>query len=144
VPSGTFTNYSLSLDVGVLLYGGWNTDFTTRDLETGKTVLQLQGNISILPDAVKGGLDGFILENSQNSAVRVFFTEFTVANCEFRYNAGSDGGSLGIGGAISAEDAVADIRDNYIWDNEATFGGGIYLDNCSGLISGLWTAMTLT
>jgi hypothetical protein len=67
--------------------------------------------------------------------VKVYYEPATIANCELRNNAGSGGLSDGLGGAIWAEDATVDIRDNYIWGNTATLGGAMYLLDCSGVIS---------
>jgi hypothetical protein len=148
VPSGTFTNFNIQLETGVLLYGGWNADFTSRDLEAGKTVLQLNGDVAIFPGAHGGGLDGFIVENGEgHSVIAPFFgavgggfrslsADAIIANCEFRNNAASDGTEPGAGGAIYVEYGNVDFRNNYIHSNTATWGGGIYLYNCSGSIIG--------
>ena len=148
VPSGTFTNFNIQLETGVLLYGGWNADFTSRDLEVGKTVLQLNGDVAIFPGAHGGGLDGFIVENGEgHSVIAPFFgavgggfrslsADAIIANCEFRNNAASDGTEPGAGGAIYVEYGNVDFRNNYIHSNTATWGGGIYLYNCSGSIIG--------
>lgn len=148
VPTMTFSSFSLSLDTGVLLHGGWNSDFTVRDLASGKTVFDLNGDVTILPDAESGGLDGFILENGEGAysttpfiaryggGVRIIEATATIANCELRSNSASGGANIGVGGAIYAENATVDIRDNYIWGNTATVGGGVYLYNSSGSITG--------
>jgi parallel beta-helix repeat protein len=148
VPSGTFTNFSIQIETGVLLHGAWNDDFTVRDLATGKTILQLIGNVSIFPTAQNGGLDGFIVENGIGSSiidpfigdigggVRILDADATIANCEFRNNEASDGTSLGAGGAIYAQNATVNFYNNYIHDNTGTWGGALYLYQCSGAVSG--------
>ncbi|MCK4774971.1 MAG: hypothetical protein KAT30_09300, partial [Candidatus Krumholzibacteria bacterium] len=134
VPTMTIVDFSLQIETGVLLHGGWNADFTARDLAGGKTVLHLVNNVLIYPTANKGGLDGFIVEYGQGSpiftpfygsvggGVHILSGEATIANCEFHSNAASDGTVIGAGGAIFAEGTVVDIRDNHIHDNTATWG----------------------
>jgi hypothetical protein len=148
VPTMTINMSSLLIERGVLLHGGWNSDFTARDLESGKTVLQLTQNVSIFPGTDRAGLDGFILEGGEGTGivvpivarvgggVRILGSDATIANCEFRFNAASDGLSIGAGGGIFAEGATVDIRDNDIHDNSATWGGGMYLYGCTGTVSG--------
>ncbi len=148
VPTMTIVDFSLQIETGVLLHGGWNADFTARDLAGGKTVLHLVNNVLIYPTANKGGLDGFIVEYGQGSPIFTPFTgsvgggvhilsgEATIANCEFHSNAASDGTVIGAGGAIFAEGTVVDIRDNHIHDNTATWGGAIYLYQSGGAVSG--------
>jgi len=145
VGSGTFDNFSLIVNKGVLLSGAWNSTFTERNLATGKTVF---GNVTFVSAGGGGGLDGFILQNGTGApdvtpfpgffggAVRFVGGAAIVANCEIRSN--SVGGSIdyGLGGAIYAYGCDVDIRDNYIHDNVATQGGGICLRGCSGSVSG--------
>jgi parallel beta-helix repeat protein len=147
VPSMTLNNFSMTLEKGVLLHGAWNADFSSRDLAAGKTVLNLAGDISLFPGADQGGLDGFVIENGTGlpvivpfngdvgGGIRVINTNAIIANCEIRNNAATGGTTLGAGGGIYADGAVVDIRDNYIHDNTATWGGGMYLYNCSGTVS---------
>jgi len=148
VPTQTFADFSIQIDNGVLLYGGWNADFTARDLATGKTVLQLAGNVSVFPGANGGGLDGFIVEDGDGAtsftpfmgrvggAVRVIEADAVFADCEFRNSAASDGTKLGIGGAIYVQEGSLELRDCYIHDNSATWGGGIFMYNSSGALTG--------
>jgi hypothetical protein len=148
VGSGTFDNFSLIVNKGVLLYGGWNGTFTERNLATGKTVLNLFGNVTFVSSGGGAGIDGFILRNGTGAAdvtpfpgyfggaVRFVGGEAVVANCEIHSN--SVGGTIdyGLGGAIYADGCAVDIRDNYIHGNAATQGGGICLRACSGVVSG--------
>jgi len=148
VPSMTLDVNALQIETGVLLHGAWDASFTSRDLAGGKTVFPLAGNVSIFPGADGAGLDGFILEGGEGSAiimpflghagggVRILNSHATIANCELRYNEASGGTSIGAGGGIYAEGATVDIRDNFIHDNSATWGGGIYLYDCSGSVTG--------
>jgi hypothetical protein len=148
VPTMTFSHFSIWIETGVLLYGGWNADFTVRDLAGGKTVFQLNGDVAFFPTAQQGGLDGFILENGGGAyaidpfigyiggGVRIQDADVTIANCEIRNNEASDGTAIGAGGGIYAQNAAVNFHDNYIHDNTGTWGGGIYLYNCSGSLSG--------
>jgi hypothetical protein len=148
VGSGTFDGFSLIVDRGVLLYGGWNSTFTQRNLATGKTVLNLAGNVTFVSSGGAAGLDGFLIRYGTGAgdvipfpgyfggAVRFMGGTAVVANCEIHSN--SVGGSIdfGLGGAIYADGCAVDIRDNYIHDNAATQGGGICLRGCSGSVAG--------
>jgi hypothetical protein len=148
VPTQTFPSFSLVLDKGVLLHGGWDATFTTRDLVSGKTVLQLNGNVDIYGGVTGAGLDGFIIEGGDGhyhtiptagyygGGVRVLSSTATIANCEIRDGLVGTPSVPGYGGAIYAQLSTVDIRDCDIHDNGATQGGAIYLDQCSGTISG--------
>ncbi|MFQ5510851.1 MAG: FlgD immunoglobulin-like domain containing protein [Candidatus Krumholzibacteriia bacterium] len=144
----TLNNISIAIDRGVLLHGAWNNDFTQRDLQSGKTVLNLNGNVLVFPGTQGGGLDGFVLQNGTGTpatvpfpadfggAVKILGSSATVANCEMRFNAATTGSNYGVGGAIFARDCAVDLRDNFIHQNTATRGGGIYLYNCTGTVTG--------
>jgi hypothetical protein len=148
VSSGTFDNFSLIVNKGVLLYGAWNSAFTSRNLATGKTVLNLFGNVTFVSSGGGAGLDGFVLQNGSGAsdvtpfpgffggAVRFVGGAAVVANCEIRSNSVGGSTDYGLGGAIYADGCAVDIRNNYIHDNTATQGGGICLRGCSGSVSG--------
>ncbi len=148
VASTTFDDFSIIVQKGVLLYGGWNTSFTQRNLETGKTVLNLDGNATFIGVAEgAGGLDGFLLQNGTGAydvvpfaayfggAVRFVGGTAVVANCEIRSNGAGSPEGYGVGGAIFANGCAVDIRDNYIHNNSATQGGAVYLRQCTGSLA---------
>ncbi|MEJ2721767.1 MAG: right-handed parallel beta-helix repeat-containing protein, partial [bacterium] len=148
VPTMTFDGFSLSTDRGVLLYGGWNSDFTVRDLESGKTILDLSGNMTFFDAGVGAGLDGFVIQNGSGAAdvvpyygyyggaVRFVGGSAIVANCEVHSNNAGTSMDYGLGGAIYARNCAVLIRDAYFHDNSATQGGALYLDGCSGVVAG--------
>jgi hypothetical protein len=140
---------TLSIDRAVLLHGAWDNTFTTRDLATGKTVIDLgtSSHIVVFPGSNGAGLDGFIVQNGRGAfsgtpfaayfggGVRVLDSDATIANCEFMLNAAAEGSNYGVGGAIYAQNGAIEIRDTNIHQNAATQGGGVYLLNCTGSLS---------
>jgi hypothetical protein len=147
VVSGTFDDFSIVIDRGVLLYGGWNNTFTARNIETGKTILNLSSNVTFLGAGAAAGLDGFLLQNGTGAsdvspfpgrfggAIRFVGGTGIVAHCEIRSSSSGDAMNYGVGGAVFANGCAVDIRDNYIHDNSATQGGALYLLDCTGSIA---------
>ncbi len=148
VPTMNFSSFSLGVDRGVTLQGAWNASFTTRDLATGKTVVDLAGMIDFYPTSDGAGLDGFVLENGDGRAdffpadaryagsVRVFQSTVAIRNCEIRNSTAGPPEQLGFGGAIYGYQSSVTIENCHVHDNTATKGGAIYLDQCSGSITG--------
>jgi len=147
IPTMTFNGFSLGLDRGVTLQGAWNPTFTTRNLASGKTVINLNGIIDIYPGSDGAGLDGFIIENGDGKldiypasgyyagAVRILNSIASVRNCEIRNSTAGPGPQGAHGGAIYAYQSTVTITDNHIHDNVAALGGAIYLDQCGGTIA---------
>ncbi|UCH85312.1 MAG: T9SS type A sorting domain-containing protein [Candidatus Latescibacterota bacterium] len=148
MPTMTFDDFSMIVGHGLLLHGAWNNDFTQRDLQSGKTVINLNGNLTFLGASEGTGIDGFLLQNGTGAgdivpfighyggAVRFVGVPAVVANCEIRSNSVGSAMEYGLGGGVYAQDCSVDIRDNYFHTNTATQGGAIHLRNCSGAISG--------
>lgn len=148
VPSMTFTDFSLGFARGVTLQGAWNAGFSARNLATGRTVLQLTGNLDIYPGVTGAGLDGFVIEGGDGrydvypstayfgGAVRVLTGSVRIANCEIRNSTAGPAGNASYGGAIYGYQSTVDIVNTWIHDNSATRGGALYLDQCAGMISG--------
>ncbi len=60
VVSNTYTSVDFTIAQGVKMYGAWDPSFTSRNLASGKTVLQLSGNVEIGPGAPGASvIDGF-------------------------------------------------------------------------------------
>jgi hypothetical protein len=147
VETNTYSGVNLNIFDGVMMYGAWNSGFTARDLAFGKTVINLNGTVTINATAPVV-IDGFVLENGEGNtktlpiagdyggALYALTTTFTIANCELRTNVLSQGGSYSAGGAIYASGCAVDVHDNTIAGNGARQGGAIYLDNCSGTVDG--------
>ncbi len=151
VATGTFNNFDLSLEKGVLLHGAWANDFSSRDLVSGKTVLDLDDNVTIRPGANGAGLDGFHLINGNGTletapfsspfayyggGVRILDATATIANCIIEDGAASSITTFGVGGGIYAQNSDVTITNTTVQNNTATYGGAMYLLNCSGTISG--------
>lgn len=149
VATDTYSGTNFVLDRGASVFGAWNSAFTERNLETGKTVIDLSGSILVSSPDSMATVDGFILENGEGSyqavpfhayfggGVRIYNSRAAVANCEIRSNAANaDEMDLGIGGGIFAMNSVVRLEGNDIWDNTAYKGGGIYLYQCSGSVDG--------
>jgi len=147
VVSKTFDDFSIIVEKGVLLYGGWNNAFTQRNLETGKTILDLNGNVTFVAPTGAAGLDGFLLQNGAGAydflpfpayfggAVRFVGGAAVVANCEIRSSRAGTSMDYGVGGAIFADGCAVDIRGNTIHNNSATRGGAVYLRACTGSLA---------
>ncbi len=146
--TATHTNVDFALSHGIEMYGAWNPSFTTRNLASGKTVLQLNGNIEIGPVATGATvIDGFEIYAGTGSpqispiagryggAVWVTNSTATVANCLIR-NCQAYDGSYGAGGGIYATGSTISVRDSEIRDCVAAQGGAIFLESCSASIEG--------
>jgi hypothetical protein len=148
MPTMTFDNFTLLVDRGVVLHGAWNNDFTQRDLQSGKTILNLVGNLTFFGASDIAGLDGFLIQNGTASfdfvpfsawyggAMRFLGGSAVLANCEVRSNSAGTAMDYGVGGAVYAQDCDVLISDNYFHTNFATQGGAVYLGNCSGTVTG--------
>jgi predicted outer membrane repeat protein len=146
--TATHTNVDLTLSHGLEMYGAWNPSFTTRNLASGKTALQLSGNIEIGPSATGAAvIDGFEIYAGMGTpqvspiagryggAVWVTSSTATVANCLIR-NCQADDGTYGAGGGIYATSSTIVLRDTEIRDCFAAQGGAIFLEGCSASIEG--------
>ena len=148
VPTMTFSPFSLGFDRGVTLQGAWDASFTSRNLVSGKTVIDLAGIVDFYPGSDGAGIDGFLIENGDGKAdflpvnarfagaVRVYQSTVTIRNCEIRNSSTGPQEQLGLGGGIYAYQANVTIENCYIHDNTGTKGGAVYFDQCSGAISG--------
>jgi subtilisin family serine protease len=149
VDSLTQNGVSLLMEDAVSLSGGWMNNFTTRDLSTKKTTLNLGSHILINSSTGTAGLDGFVIQNGTGStysqplsgkyggAIWMFETDAAVTNCEIRLNEATNViGGFGGGGGIYAIRSTVDISDNEFYENTATRGGAVYLYDCDGNISG--------
>ena len=146
VETTTYIGSALTVDEGIAMYGAWNSNFTSRDLASGKTTIDLNSTINVI-SAAPVRIDGFIIQDGGGSpqlppvagdyggGIFALNANLTVANCELRANVLSSGGTYGAGGGVYASGSVVDFHDNVFADNEARQGGAIYLDNCSGSLS---------
>ncbi len=146
VVSGIFNVVDLQIERFVNFYGGYNADFTARYVEDAKTILQVSPTIQIPgPQANFTALhvqfDGFVFQGGtgyqrfvsdpfQGGAIRVFNSDLTVTNCEFRNNSVLDDDDGGSGGAIYIDSsstgwATLNVIDCLFENNEATTGGAI-------------------
>ncbi|UCG51905.1 MAG: right-handed parallel beta-helix repeat-containing protein [Candidatus Latescibacterota bacterium] len=148
VESTTYNSVDLTISQGVKLYGAWDPTFSTRDLVSGKTVFVLGSNITFGPGTPGDcALDGFEIHSGTGApqvspitgdyggAVRVLSSTATIANC-YIHDCQAWDGAYGAGGGIYASDGQLDVIDTEIALCSAAQGGGIYIDNCSGSISG--------
>ncbi|RLE18589.1 MAG: hypothetical protein DRJ50_12915, partial [Actinobacteria bacterium] len=143
----TFDDFSLIVDRGILLHGGWSNDFNTRDIESGKTLINLSGNITFFGASKDAGFDGFKIQNGTGvydfvpfgayfgGAIRFMGGGAVIANCEIVSNTAGSPMNYGVGGAIFADGCQVDIRDSYIHGNSASQGGALYLRACTGSLS---------
>ena len=149
IGSGTLPFGSLVLNKGVLLSGAWNPGFTARNLASGKSVIDLTGNVYIaVTGGGTGGLDGFELRNGSGGAwntpvsghygggVSIVSSSGLVANCDIHTNQATAFADFGGGGGIFASNSTVTLVGNAIHDNTATRGGGIYLYASNGTVTG--------
>lgn len=147
VPTMTFSPFSLGFDHGVTLQGAWDASFTSRNLSSGKTVINLAGIIDFYESSDGAGIDGFVLENGDGTtdisgttrfagAVRVFQSTVAIRNCEIRNSSTGVSSQLGFGGGIYAYQSNVTVENCHIHDNTGTKGGAVYFDQCTGSISG--------
>ena len=123
LPTGSFNNATVTLDRGVLLHGAWDASFTTRDLLTGKTEIDLNVHVTITPGSNGAGFDGFILTGGVASpdvtpfnadfggAIVATASSIILKNTEIHTNVAGTGGSYGVGGGLFAYQCTVDISD---------------------------------
>ncbi|UCH83616.1 MAG: S8 family serine peptidase, partial [Candidatus Latescibacterota bacterium] len=137
VATETFTYVTLDIARGIVLEGAWDTTFVTRDVDDGKSVLDLMFNLTVQsPSPVV--IDGFVIQNGSatyGGGVEIQSTETTLRNCEITQNEATNA-SVGYGGGVYAIHSTVYVEDCEISSNNAMQGGGIYLDDCAGSISG--------
>jgi subtilisin family serine protease len=143
----TAVSSSFTIDKGVIVYGGWTDGFTSRDVDTIKTVLNLSGNVVIEALSGVAGIDGFVLQGGSGTsdvvplagnyggALRIQNTTAVVANCWIRNNDANTGAGFGGGGGIFVRSSTVTLDGNRIENNAATRGGAIYLYGASGIVS---------
>jgi hypothetical protein len=146
VPSMTFSNFQLVVSKCVVLEGAWDAAFTTRDLAAGKTVLDLNGMVDFV-GVTGGGLDGFVLSNGDGrydvvpfiarfaGAVRALNSTISLLNCDITASAPGPPNTTGYGGALFGYQSTVTIDNCEISSNSATYGGALYLKQCSGSIT---------
>jgi hypothetical protein len=110
VASGTYYELTyICSSIGV--YGGFagnETTLASRDWNANETILDGFSSSPVVSISGRGILDGFTVQD-----------------------AGTSGSPTSYGGGIYATGSPS-IRHNYIQDNSALFGAGIYCDSCTG------------
>ncbi|MCZ6766112.1 MAG: T9SS type A sorting domain-containing protein [bacterium] len=148
VDTTTLVGVSTGTSDGLYISGGWTDDFTTRDLNTARTVIELSNNIQFFsPDPIV--FDGFHLRNGTGTALIqpesgnygggiliLTGSTVTISNCIIERCTGAPSASFSGGGGIFALNSTVTIIDNQITKCEATVGGAVYLYGCSGSVSG--------
>lgn len=126
----------LVLTKSVRLEGGWNTDFTARDVLNWRTVLDGQGAGTVISIAnASPVIDGFWITGGQ--AVQGGGVWMTDARPVFSNNVMTGNitilGATGYGGAIYAQGKSTELilDANRMFFNTATQGGGVFLSDIS-------------
>jgi hypothetical protein len=144
VDSSATSVFNPFISKGITLLGAWDPSFTTRDVISSKTVVDLDGNVTIWGLAAPAVVDGFIFENGEGSfqslpisgyyggGFHITNATVTISNCEIRDCSSNRAGNYGVGGAIYATGSTLDVHDNVITGNEAVRGGALYLVDCTG------------
>ncbi len=144
------TYYSnVTVESAVLLLGGWDAGFSSRDPSVNITTIQSLGSIvSFMNVTGFCGIDGFTLTGGSGKSALlpdngiygggVFaynaspsITNNTITNCGY-----TNGTQFSGGGAISCYNGAATIAGNTITNCVAQSGGGIYLYQASAEITG--------
>jgi len=148
VESTTIGLSTLNVTKAVTFSGAWTGGFSGRDVVNSKTTLDLSGNILILAGAGETVIEGFVLENGTGSpdivprtgnfggAVKIFNSTVKISHCEIRQCQATGGSGFSGGGGVFAYGSYVTIEDSFIHDNTATFGGGVYLHNCTAIFTG--------
>jgi hypothetical protein len=148
VTSEVISLTSLIIDKGVTLSGAWTGGFTGRDVVGARTTIDLGNDIVIGSGAGEAVIEGFILQNGRGTAaivpkpgdyggaVKIVNSTAKLAQCEIRQNEATGGPGFGGGGAVFASGSTVTIEYCSIHDNTATVGGGVYLYDCSAVLTG--------
>lgn len=143
--------YSLDVDRGVYLMGGWNPSFTARDPATNVTTIQYNGSTVSFVSIPSGnpGIEGFTITGGTGTSalmplngiygggVLVYSSAPTtikdniITNCGYTGTTGFSGG-----GGIACYDGTVTIEDNEIAGCRAQSGGAIYLYQAVAVIAG--------
>jgi hypothetical protein len=142
-------NGTFAVTKGVVVYGGWMNNFTTRDVENVKTIVNLTTGVSIFATTGTAGIDGFVLQGGSGEpgfvpivgryggAVQIQNTPSArVSQCVLQNNTANALSGFGGGGGLFGINSGVDISDNTFTANTATRGGGMFLYDCSGSVSG--------
>ena len=145
VSSDTWSVTDTHIEKSVQIYGAWNSDFSSRDVVSAKSVMQVSPNLLVSEDVV---LDGFVFEGGvgrrdigppvnavMGGAITVLQSELTVANCEFRNNSAQSDDAGNGGGAIFIKQGTLNVSSSDFHDNLASNGGAIYMYSSSGQFS---------
>ncbi|MCE5228088.1 right-handed parallel beta-helix repeat-containing protein [bacterium] len=151
VAAGTYaadsTNTLVVMKSGVSIYGGFagtETSLTQRNIAANPTILDganMANHVVSADYVTTAELSGFIVQRGKYMAGRgagVYANHshaITVSNCEIHSNAGRTAGMY----IVYTSDTL--IVDSKIYNNHSTqVGGGIYLGNSSGAITGCTVA----
>ncbi len=148
VASTTYTGVDITIADGVKMYGAYDSGFSSRDLVSGKTVLDLTGNIEIGPaTTAESVLDGFEIMNGTGGSqllpiagkygggVWVYNATATIAN-SYIHDCDADNGEYGAGGGIYANNSALALVNTEIELCGAGQGGGIFVDGGSLTMTG--------
>jgi hypothetical protein len=139
----------VTIKTPVMLFGGWDASFSSRDPSANPTVIQSLGSVIAfmnVPGAC--GIDGFTLRGGSGKTAQLpgmgiygggvfafnsspVITNNIITSCGYT-NASQFSG----GGAIACYNGSATITGNTITGCVAQSGGGIYLYQASALITG--------
>jgi len=132
---------ALTIGSTVRLFGGWNDDFTERNLELHETRIRgVSSAVSFFEGAGDfGGVDGITFHDCMGGyysqpefgrhggAIYSLGASPTINNCVFLNCRAAPGGDYGLGGAIFVSGGNPVITNCRFEENVATNGGGIAL-----------------
>jgi hypothetical protein len=152
VAAGTYTE-NVMITQTVILQGGWNPDFTVRDLaqytttiiptDTTQSVVAVQGQFADTT-AVAPTLDGFTITGGQanlgsnhGGGLRIVDSDASVISNTIKGNS-----AFLLGGGVWVQRGAPRLENNRIEDNlsagpaQDAFGGGVALENSQATLAG--------
>ncbi len=130
VASGTYYEHDLSILKTIVLQGGWNEDFDSRNLVPSATVIDAlgQGRVLLIGSSVQPTIEYFTIQGGQRvGGGGGVYLEGTAAPT-LLYNIIRDNRATDGGGLYNRAGAPV-LHNNQIHDNQATnSGGGLYND----------------
>jgi hypothetical protein len=135
-------NYSerLVMTKSLTLEGGWNTDFTHRDVNISPTRVDGQGTGTVVSIASTSliTIDGFWITGGNSptgGGIRIVDAQAVIRHNVISGNLTSTGADEGSGGGIYTEgsDTIVLLDANAILSNTAVQGGGVMVNGTAGL-----------
>ncbi len=141
--------YVVALTKTLILMGGWNSDFTARNIISTPTTLDAvwAGRVIYIRGPITPTIDGFTIVRGNatgwgNRGGGLYSQDalLTVRHCKV-YDSVASWTGVGFGGGLYLADSTAALVDTLVNENSAStvsygFGGGLHLDNSTITVTG--------